>query len=204
MAEASTISAEKLCALTGLTDRRHRQLAREGYFPSPSKGLYQLTPTIAGIFRYYRERPRWPRYDSQQEMADDLECDVLTLKEMKSAGCDGFKSGRVYTHEWAKWMVAHSDDDESFNWSTELKKYQAKREKLRLAADEGRLVPRPEIVDAAQRGIAILFSTLDRVFCNEFPAAIKGMTETKIKARAEADIERTKEELRENWTKLLK
>lgn len=55
MAEPATITAEKLCALTGLTDRRHRQLAGEGYFPPPIKGVYQLTPTISGMFRYYRE-----------------------------------------------------------------------------------------------------------------------------------------------------
>ena len=51
-----TISAEKLCGLTGLTDRRHRQLAKAGYFPPPSGGLYQLTPTISGMFKYYREQ----------------------------------------------------------------------------------------------------------------------------------------------------
>lgn len=50
-----TITAEKLCALTGLTDRRHRQLAKDGYFPQPAKGQYQLTPTLVGMFRYYRE-----------------------------------------------------------------------------------------------------------------------------------------------------
>lgn len=55
MADNATISAEKLCALTGLTDRRHRQLAADGYFPPPIGGQYQLTATINGTFRYYRE-----------------------------------------------------------------------------------------------------------------------------------------------------
>lgn len=56
MAEApQTITAEKLCALTGLTDRRHRQLATEGWFPAPIESAYLLTPTINGLFRYYRE-----------------------------------------------------------------------------------------------------------------------------------------------------
>lgn len=50
-----TITAEKLCALSGLTDRRHRQLAAEGYFPPPIESMYQLAPTIQGLFRYYRE-----------------------------------------------------------------------------------------------------------------------------------------------------
>lgn len=60
MADQSTatqgaISADKLCALSGLTDRRHRQLAAEGYFPPPIDSQYQLVPTISGLFRYYRE-----------------------------------------------------------------------------------------------------------------------------------------------------
>ena len=52
---SSSITAENLCALTGLTDRRHRQLAGEGYFPPPVKGIYQLGPTIQGLFRHFRE-----------------------------------------------------------------------------------------------------------------------------------------------------
>jgi len=56
MAESpSTISAVALVALTGLTDRRHRQLADAGFFPPPVKAQYLLTPTIQGMFRYYRE-----------------------------------------------------------------------------------------------------------------------------------------------------
>lgn len=51
-----TISGEKLCELTGLTDRRHRQLAAEGYFPPPSAGDYQLKPTLIGLFRYFRDQ----------------------------------------------------------------------------------------------------------------------------------------------------
>jgi hypothetical protein len=55
MAE-QTISADKLCSLTSLTDRRHRQLAKEGYFPPPERGQYKLTATIQGMFRYYAEQ----------------------------------------------------------------------------------------------------------------------------------------------------
>lgn len=51
-----TLTAERLCTLTGLTDRRHRQLAAEGYFPAPIKGQYQLVPTIQGMFRYFRDQ----------------------------------------------------------------------------------------------------------------------------------------------------
>jgi hypothetical protein len=59
--QAQTLSAEDLCKLTGLTDRRHRQLAQEGYFPHPVKSMYLLTPTIRGIFKYYREHNQQTR-----------------------------------------------------------------------------------------------------------------------------------------------
>ena len=55
MADVQTISGEQLCTLTGLSDRRHRQLAKDGYFPPPMKGQYQLTLTLQGMFRYYRD-----------------------------------------------------------------------------------------------------------------------------------------------------
>ncbi len=55
MADAGTIPADKLCEITGLTDRRHRQLAKQGYFPPPVKAQYQLATTLKGLFRYYRE-----------------------------------------------------------------------------------------------------------------------------------------------------
>jgi hypothetical protein len=53
---AATISAEELCAFTGLTDRRHRQLAKSGYFPPPLRGLYQKDKTITGLFLHFREQ----------------------------------------------------------------------------------------------------------------------------------------------------
>lgn len=58
MAESGSqqkIEAEKLCLLTGLTDRRHRQLAEQGWFPAPRDSEYLLVPTLQGMFRYYRE-----------------------------------------------------------------------------------------------------------------------------------------------------
>lgn len=51
-----TLAGDKLCELTGLTDRRHRQLAAEGYFPAPVQGAYDATKTLAGLFRFYREQ----------------------------------------------------------------------------------------------------------------------------------------------------
>lgn len=52
---AGTITAEQLCSYTGLSDRRHRQLASAGFFPPPILGRYQAGKTLLGIIRYQRE-----------------------------------------------------------------------------------------------------------------------------------------------------
>jgi hypothetical protein len=49
---AGTISADKLCRITGRTDSFHRQLAKRGYFPLPVQGCYQADASITGFIRY--------------------------------------------------------------------------------------------------------------------------------------------------------
>ena len=47
--DEETITAEKLCLLTGLTDRRHRQISKEGFFPPPIRSLYPPAPTLQEV-----------------------------------------------------------------------------------------------------------------------------------------------------------
>jgi len=68
--QRSTISAEQLSALTGLTDRRHRQLADDGFFPKPEGGEYLFGPTIRGLLRFYRE--------ARERATNDLAGEKLT------------------------------------------------------------------------------------------------------------------------------
>lgn len=49
------ISGDELCSLTGLTDRRHRQIAKDGYFAPPLRGEYERQAALRGMFRYFRE-----------------------------------------------------------------------------------------------------------------------------------------------------
>src|SRR4051812_24232522 len=53
--KAGFVSGDKLHELTGLTDRRHRQLADLGDFPAPVRGQYEFKRTLQGLFRYYQE-----------------------------------------------------------------------------------------------------------------------------------------------------
>lgn len=80
----STISAEELCGLTGLTDRRHRQLAEQGYFPAPIKSQYQLEPALRGLFSYYRQIDE--RRRGIREKLDAEKLRKLKLENDETAG----------------------------------------------------------------------------------------------------------------------
>jgi hypothetical protein len=54
VAANATIHVDELVALTGLGDRRLRQLAHEGFFPVPEMNLYVTLPTLVGLIRFYR------------------------------------------------------------------------------------------------------------------------------------------------------
>lgn len=58
MSETETISCAELASLTGLTDRRHRQIADLGYMAPPVDGRWPRDETISGLFKYYREHKR--------------------------------------------------------------------------------------------------------------------------------------------------
>lgn len=53
--DTKTLSADRLCELSGLTHRRHLQLAADGFFPAPVGMMWELEPTIQGLFKFYRE-----------------------------------------------------------------------------------------------------------------------------------------------------
>lgn len=65
--QPGTISKEKLCEWTRLSDRRLRQIADEGYFPPPARGRYRQD-AIPGMFRYLFEQLH--RRDDSQAIED--------------------------------------------------------------------------------------------------------------------------------------
>lgn len=46
--------SDRMEVITGLGDRRLRQLAEEKYFPPPVKAHYQTLETLVGVIRFYR------------------------------------------------------------------------------------------------------------------------------------------------------
>ena len=82
MAEPFTISGEKMESFTGLTDRRHRQIAKAGYFPSPKDGMYDGNLAIRGMFKYYAETRGEEKQNLSQEKYLKLKAD-RQLAELK-------------------------------------------------------------------------------------------------------------------------
>lgn len=82
--DSAQISAEALCALTGLTDRRHRQIAKLGYFPPPLDGQYQQDLALQGLFRYYRELG-----DVRRKKRDEIDAEKLRKLKRENDEGDG-------------------------------------------------------------------------------------------------------------------
>lgn len=45
-----------LCELTGLGERQLLNHAKQGWYPIPKRGQYEMTRTIRGLYNYYRSR----------------------------------------------------------------------------------------------------------------------------------------------------
>lgn len=67
-----TITADLLCRITNLSDNRHRQLAKLGYFPPPIKGQYQMEPALQGVIRYLRDQAAKSENTLEQEKLKKL------------------------------------------------------------------------------------------------------------------------------------
>jgi len=92
MAETQLIAAEKLCTLTGVSDKRHRQIAKEGFFPPPINGQYQMALTLQGLFRYYRElgKRKHSTFESERtkKLAAERRIEELKLARMLGNSLD--------------------------------------------------------------------------------------------------------------------
>lgn len=102
-----------MAKLSGLTERRLRELAAEGWFPRANNGHFQLVPTIQGLLRYYRERDQqriiMDSYDSIASCASGTGIPATTIKQAKRAGCSAFRGSRVYLAPLLRWIFQQPD-----------------------------------------------------------------------------------------------
>jgi hypothetical protein len=79
-----------------------------------------------------------------------------------------------------------------------LYRVQRMRHEHKLSLERGRVLDRSAVERALAEGMAQLFGALDRLFCAEFPALGKGLSERELRALARKQIEELKRNLRES------
>ena len=162
MADSNSISITQLSKLSGLTDRRLRELASEGWFPKSNEGHYQLVPTIQGLLRYYREREQskimQDAYDSLGACAAATGIPVSTLKNAKRQGCSAFRGSRVYLAALLRWLF-ETPDRSLVNYDQEKAQHvvlQNAKLKVELRQLKRELIPVDEVTHlGAELGAAI-------------------------------------------------
>lgn len=184
---ADTIHADKLCALTGLTDKRHRQLAKAGYFPPPKAELYNLSQTIRGLFKFYSEQEsaalELPEYGSMQACAGATKIPLQLIKQAKHAGCPAFHaSGRVKLGLLLSWIFSTEANGQEpvGDWGKELKKWQAKRAKIEHDREVGELVEKVAVIEQVREWNAKARAVLQRLLEVELPARCAGQDAKEI------------------------
>lgn len=101
----TTISSANLEKLTGLTDRRHRQLAKEGYFPDPVVGQYKLIATMLGYQKYLKEKADEAYDDKEQEETGLIRAQRLYAEvRLQRARKEVIPAKSVYT-TWSDMVV---------------------------------------------------------------------------------------------------
>ena len=155
MAESGTIPPSQLARLSGLSERRLRQLAAEGWFPRPTRSGYPLVPAIQGLLKFYRERDQrrevQDAYDSLAACASGTGIPLTALKHAKRSGCPAFRGSRVYLGPLLRWLF-ETPDRSPINYEQERAQHvllQNAKLKVQLRQLKGELIPAEEV---AHRG----------------------------------------------------
>ncbi len=110
MATPGTIADTQLARLTGLAERRLRQVAGEGWLPKPAERRYPLVEAIQVLLRYYREQVENPTvrdvYPSFEACAEVTGIPVTLLKQAKRQGCPALSGNQVEMEPFLRWWYA--------------------------------------------------------------------------------------------------
>lgn len=120
------------------------------------------------------------------------------LSMAKKQGCAAFDgSGRVRLLPLIRWIFSEEREEGSVDWGYKFEEYRAKREALKLRKEEGESLDADEVRDVVARGVATLFTELERMFVNELPPALAGLDAVNIRIRAERATAEIKTAVRE-------
>ena len=167
MPEPGTIDAPQLTRLSGLGERRLRELVEEGWLPAPERGRYPLVPAIQGLLRYYRERDEKRQlqdcYDSIGSCASATGIPLTTIKHAKRKGCAAFRGSRVYVAALLKWIF-DSPERSTANYDTERAQH-VSLQNAKLKVELRRLRREVISVDEVRRVGAELGTAIRKVIC---------------------------------------
>lgn len=187
MADTGTIAIAQLARLSGLTDRRLRELAAEGWIPRAVEGHYELAPAIQGLLRYYREREHsrvmQDAYDSLGACAAATGIPVSTLKHAKRNGCSAFRGSRVYLAALLRWLFS-SPDRSLINYDQERAQQvvlQNAKLKVELRQLKRELIPVEEVTHLGAELGAAIRKVVTRV--HRTAPSLEGQTVAVIEAR---------------------
>lgn len=145
-----------------------------------------------------------PVYGSMGACASATGIPLFVIKQAKSDGCEAFRFSRIELGKLLPFIfrdrkeVNQSTSEAAVNWRREWEKYKAKREKRAYERDMGVLVSKDDVCRDVVAGMAEVYQTLDRVFCNELPPTLVGLAEMAIRHKCQGEIEQMKESL---WKK---
>jgi len=102
------IDAQQLARITGLSERRLRQLSQFGAIPRARRNRYPLRETLHGIFTYYRrqdeERVVRDEYPSFKACSEAVGIPLAVLHEARRLGCPALRDGRVRLLPFLHWF----------------------------------------------------------------------------------------------------
>jgi hypothetical protein len=107
---------------------------------------------------------------------------IKLQQEAKDGGSTAIdQSGRVDLQKLLRWIF--SQDERSVDWGSELRRYQALREKIRLESDQKQVLDRGEVQTAIARGMSVMLTKIDNEFGLMLPPILKGLPEDQIQKK---------------------
>lgn len=138
-----------------------------------------------------------PVFDNQLQCAAITGIPLGVLKAAKKKGCKAFKHSRVELAPLLKFLFSDENGQSAGAWKDMLDEAKAKREMLRLARDEGKVIERGEVEASLAGGMALVFGEMDQAFTLNLPSQLKGLTEPEIMSRLAALSEQLKQKLKD-------
>lgn len=143
------------------------------------------------------------QFKGQQNFAAFFKVPLNVVKDAcKNPKCSAFRNGRIHTVELLQFIFTAKAADSGIDWKKDREESQAKRERIKLAADQERLADKETIVFGLNKITSTFFSALDRVCKIELPPALKGLDELSIQKELLKKASKLKEEMREGFNKL--